>query len=173
MTAHTGVQAIHDLQVEHGITGDMVDCVTVAGSERMATINNIRNPTDIMMAQYSIPFCVALALFRDPRDPAAFDDSALSDPAIRAMCDRVAVTIADPPTQVTGASIVTVYMKDGRSLIREVSDFPGTPSRPLQRDELGEKFVTLTRTRYGSASSELFERLQNLENETRLDWIGA
>lgn len=139
----------------------------------MATINNIRAPTDIMMAQYSIPFCVALALFRDPRDPASFDDSALASREIRAMCDRVTVTVADPPTKVAGASIVTVLLKDGRSFVREVEEFDGTPARPLSRDELRDKFTTLTRARYGAEATELFERLQNLENETDLGWIGA
>jgi len=150
-----------------------VDRVTVAGTERMATINNIPDPTDIMMAQYSIPFCVALALFRDPRDPASFDDSALADAAIRDMCARVSIVVADPPTKVVGASIVTIQLKDGRSLTREVEEFNGTPARPLDRGELCDKFTTLTRVRYGVASAELFERLQNLENETDLGWIGA
>jgi 2-methylcitrate dehydratase PrpD len=173
MTAQTGVQAILGLQQEHGFTGADVDRVTVAGNERMATINNIANPTDIMMAQYSIPFCVALALFRDPRDPASFDDSALNDAAIRAMCGRVSVVVADPPTKVAGASIVTVQLKNGRLLSKEVEEFNGTPARPLDRAELKDKFMTLTRARYGAAAAELFERLQGLENEVELGWIGA
>ena len=94
MTAQTAVQAILELQAEHGSSGAQVDRVIVAGNERMATVNNIPDPTDIMMAQYSIPFCVALALFRDPRNPALFDKSAISDADIRAMCKRVAVTVA-------------------------------------------------------------------------------
>jgi 2-methylcitrate dehydratase PrpD len=173
MTAQTGVQAVLELQGEHGFTGAQVDRVTVAGTERMATINNIRNPTDIMMAQYSIPFCVALALFRDPRDPASFDDSALADAQIRAMCDRVAITVADPPTKVAGASIVTIQLKDGRSFTREVDEFNGTPARPLDRNELRDKFTTLTRIRYDKEAAGLFDRLQNLENETDLGWVGA
>jgi 2-methylcitrate dehydratase PrpD len=139
----------------------------------MATINNIANPTDIMMAQYSIPFCVALAMFRDPRDPASFDDSALSDPAIRALCARVSVIAADPPTKVAGASLVTVLLKDGRTLTKEVEEFDGTPSRPLDRAALKDKFMTLTRERYGSDAAELFDRLQGLENEVELGWVGA
>ena len=133
MTAQTAVQAVLELQAEHGFVGAEVDRVTVAGTERMATINNIPDPTDIMMAQYSIPFCVALALFRDPRDPASFDDSALADAAIRAMCARVAVIVADPPLKVAGASIVTIVLKDGRLFTREVEEFNGTPARPLDR----------------------------------------
>jgi 2-methylcitrate dehydratase PrpD len=173
MTAQTGVQAVLELQAEHGFTGAQVDRVTVAGTERMATINNIRDPADIMMAQYSIPFCVALALFRDPRDPASFDDSALTDTDIRAMCERVAITVADPPTKVPGASIVTIMLKDGRCFSREVDEFNGTPARPLDRSQLHDKFATLTRVRYGAEATNLFERLQDLENEPDLDWVGA
>ena len=132
MTAQTAVQAILELQAEHGSSGAQVDRVIVAGNERMATVNNIPDPTDIMMAQYSIPFCVALALFRDPRNPASFDELAISDADIRAMCKRVAVTMAQPPIRVAGASIVTVRFKNGRSIAREVEEFDGTPSRPTE-----------------------------------------
>jgi 2-methylcitrate dehydratase PrpD len=144
----------------------------VAGNERMATVNNISDPTDIMMAQYSIPFCVALALFRDPRNPASFDESALVDADIRAMCRRVAVTVADPPTTVAGASIVTVRLKDGRSITREVEEFDGTPARPLNRSELRDKFVMLMGAPNAAQAAELFQRLQNLENESDVRWLG-
>jgi 2-methylcitrate dehydratase PrpD len=173
MTAQTAVQAILELQAEHAFSGAQVDRVTVAGNERMATVNNNPDPVDIMMAQYSIPFCVALALFRDPRDPASFDDMALRDAAIRAMCGRVAITVADPPTKVAGASIVTIRLKNGRSLTREVEEFNGTPARPLDRSELRDKFMTLTRVRYGADAAGLFERLQGLEDETDVGWVGA
>lgn len=173
MTAQTAVQAVLELQTEHGFAGADVDRVTVAGTERMATINNIPDPADIMMAQYSIPFCVALALFRDPRDPASFDDSALTDTEIREMCARVSIVVAKPPTKVAGASIVTIQLKDGRSMTREVEEFNGTPARPLDRAELLDKFSTLTRRHYGGIAPALFDRLQNLENETDLSWIGA
>ena len=51
--------------------------------------HNIQEPADLMLAQYSIPFCVALALHREARDPESFDETALRDPHIRALCRRV------------------------------------------------------------------------------------
>jgi 2-methylcitrate dehydratase PrpD len=171
MTAQTAVQAILELRAEHGFSGAQVDRITVAGNERMATVNNIPHPTDIMMAQYSIPFCVALALFRDPRDPASFDESALADADIRAMCQRTSVTVADPPPSIAGASNVTVWLKDGRRIAREVEEFDGTPARPLTHDALRDKFTTLMGTANPTQSAQLFERLQSLENEAALDWI--
>ena len=35
-----------------------------------------------MQAQYSVPFCIALACVRDVRDPRSLDESALTDAAI-------------------------------------------------------------------------------------------
>jgi 2-methylcitrate dehydratase PrpD len=173
MTAHTAVQAVLELMAEHAFTGDDVERVEVAGTERMATINNIRDPTDIMMAQYSIPFCVALALFRDPRDPASFDSSALSDPAIRAMLPNISVVVADPAPRNSSAAIVTVTLHGGKSLTRDVTEYNGTPARPLDQTELKERFMMLARARYGAEASGIFDRLWCLEDESELGWIGA
>ena len=173
MTAQTAVQAIVELRAEHGFSGADVDHVTIDGNERMATTNNIPNPADIMMAQYSIPFCAALALFRDPHDPASFDESALTDASIRGMTARVTVRVAQPAPRVAGASTVTVNLKDGRTLAKQVEVFSGMPDRPLDREQLRSKFLMLSRPRYGDSATALFDRLWSLENETSLDWIGV
>ena len=173
MTAHTAVQAVLELQAAHGFAGDAVEHVTVVGNERMATVNNIRDPRDVMMAQYSIPFCVALACFRDPRDPVSFDEPVLSDPGIRDLCGRVSVVAGDASQGIGGAAAVTIALRDGRSFTREVTEYDGTPARPLSHDALREKFVVLTRAQYGDAAQGIFERLANLENEQELAWVGA
>ncbi|HEY7246633.1 MAG TPA: MmgE/PrpD family protein, partial [Xanthobacteraceae bacterium] len=66
ITAHTPVQAVLDLRAQHGYAAADVASIHIAGNDKMAGVNNIRAPADIMMAQYSIPFCVALAHLRDP-----------------------------------------------------------------------------------------------------------
>ena len=170
ITAHTSVQAILDLTAERGYGAADVASIHIAGNDKMARVNNIPSPTDIMMAQYSIPFCVALAHVRDPRDPRSFDDAALRDPTIRALAQRVTITIgADRPTPL--AAIVTVTLKDGRVLTRSVAEFKGTPERPLDRSELREKFLLLTRHCKADDMGAMFDRLQNLERQADLDWI--
>ena len=172
ITAHTSVQAILDLRTEHGYAAVDVAAIHIAGNDKMARVNNIASPADIMMAQYSIPFCVALAHVRDPRDPRSFDESALREPQIRSLAERVTITIAkERPTPL--AALVTVKLKDGRVLTRCVADFKGTPAQPLDRGELREKFLLLTRHCSGEHMNNMFDRLQNLEGESNLDWIGA
>jgi 2-methylcitrate dehydratase PrpD len=144
ITAHTSVQAILDLRAQYRYGAADVAAIQIAGNDKMARVNNIPSPADIMMAQYSIPFCVALAHVRDPRDPRSFDESALRDKQIRSLAQHVTITIAEHrPTPL--AADVTVTLKDGRVLTRCVTDFKGTPEQPLDRGELREKFLMLTR----------------------------
>ena len=84
----------------------------------------------------------------------------------------MAITVGnDRPTPLAAA--VTVTLHDGRTLTRRVADFKGTPEQPLDRAELREKFLTLTRHCGADDMGQMFDRLQNLEHERDLDWIGV
>jgi 2-methylcitrate dehydratase PrpD len=172
ITAHTSVQAVLDLRALHDYCAADVNSIHVAGNDKMAGVNNIPSPADVMMAQYSLPFCVALAHVRDPRDPRSFDETALHDAQIRELAQRVKISVAqEQPTPLAAA--VTVTLNDGRVLSRTVTEFKGTPQQPLGPNELREKFLLLTRHCPARAMRNMFERLQGLENERDLDWIGA
>jgi 2-methylcitrate dehydratase PrpD len=170
ITSHTSVQAIEDLRHEHGYAGGEVVAIHIDGNQKMATVNNIPEPADLMMAQYSLPFCVALAHFKNARDPASFSAKSFNDPAIRALARSVTIS-ATPELSHGIAAAVTVTLKGGRTLKRRVESFKGTPEQPLSRDEMRDKFLLLTQHCDRAAMARLFDRLQNLEHERTLDWI--
>src|SRR4051812_23170631 len=169
-TAHAAVRAVRDLQAEHRFAGGDVEAIAVTGNRRMVERHNILEPADLMLAQYSIPFCVALALFREARDPESYDESALADPQIRALTRRVRL-VPEPAGGQGGhgatGSTVTVTLADGRRFERhEDSGF-------LDPRDLGDKFRRLTRGALGETGAErLFARLQGLETEPDLAWVG-
>ena len=166
-TAHAAVRAVRDLQTEHGFTGNEVEAITVTGNKRMVERHAIAEPADLMLAQYSIPFCVALALFREARDPESYDESALAEPQIRALTRRVKLVPEAGGGHGVMGSTVTVTLADGRRFERHVD------SGLLEPGELPDKFTRLTRGALGeSGASRLFARLQKLEDETSLDWLG-
>jgi 2-methylcitrate dehydratase PrpD len=174
ITAHTPVQAILDLRAEHGFSGADVETIRIAGNDKMARVNNIPQPKDVMMSQYSVPFCIALAHFRDPRDPRSFDETALRDPAIRSLTERVVITVAEGPhDHATLAADVKVTLKDGRVLAKRVETFKGAPESPLDAGELREKFLMLTRHCRQPDMERLLERLQGLEDERELGWLAV
>jgi 2-methylcitrate dehydratase PrpD len=171
ITSHTSVQAVEDMRREHDYTGDQVASIAIAGNQKMATVNNIPAPKDLMMAQYSLPFCVALAHHHNARDPASFNSRSFANPKIRSLASRVSISVADEAKHNPLASTVTVTLKDGRRLVRRVDSFKGTPEQPLSHDEMRDKFLLLTRHCDRTAMARVFERLQNLEVERSLDWI--
>jgi hypothetical protein len=64
-------------------------------------------------------------------------------------------------------STVTVTLSDGRRFERHVD------SGLLEPGELPDKFTRLTRGALGEAgAARLYARLQKLEDEASLDWLG-
>jgi 2-methylcitrate dehydratase PrpD len=159
---------VRDLHAEHGFKGPDVEPITVTGTERMIERHNILEPADLMLAQYSIPFGVALALHREARDPESFDETALRDPEIRAACRRVRLLLGPGAAHAGMASTVTIALADGRH-------FEGhAENGMLDPGELEDKFQRLTRQVLGErGAAALFERLQRLQDEGNLDWLGA
>jgi 2-methylcitrate dehydratase PrpD len=165
-TAHAAVRAVRDLQAEHGFSGADVEAITVTGTPRMVERHNILEPADLMLAQYSIPFSLALALCREARDPESWDETALADPHIRALARRV--RLVPEPGGGHGAigSTVTITLADGRRLEGHAEN------GMLEQGELADKFSRLTRAALGEhAATALYDRLQRLEEEKNLDWL--
>jgi 2-methylcitrate dehydratase PrpD len=171
ITAHTSVEAILDLKTQHGFSGNDVASVQIAGSRRMAGVNNIPAPADIMIAQFSLPFCVALALYRNPVDPYSFDEASPRDAAIMDMAKRVKITAAPGQDDDDISSTVEVTLKDGRMWSQRVTEFLGTPGRPLTGRDMQEKFRLLTQKYPAKQMQRIYERVQNLEDEPNLDWL--
>jgi len=167
-TAHPAVRAVRDLQAAHGFAGSEVASVTVTGTPRMVERHNIAEPRDLMLAQYSIPFCVALALYREARDPESYDESALADPAIRGLCRNVRLVEEAGDAHGAAGSLVTVTLRDGRSFARR------EPGGMLEPGELPDKFARLTRKAMAGTGggAPVYRRLMALDDEATLDWLG-
>ncbi len=167
-TAHAAVKAVRDLQAEHGFVGAAVEEITITGDGRVVERHNILEPADLMLAQYSIPFSVALALHREARNPESWDETALADPQIRALTRRVRLVQEPGGGHGATASRVTITLADGRRLERRAE------GGMLEPGELADKFRRLTRSALGEpAAAALYKRLQHLEDENDLNWLGA
>jgi 2-methylcitrate dehydratase PrpD len=172
ITAHVPVTAALELKATHGFQGSDVASVVIATNEKVVSHHDIAEPADTMMAQYSVPFCVALALHRDPADPGVFGDESLDDASIRAVCRNTRVTEYPPAHARTRFStLLTVTLKNGRELVAEAHDFEGMPARPLSREQVRAKFLKLTEgTRVYDPQAVLakLEALEALESLTPL-----
>ena len=167
VNSHTPVQAMRELMIEHKFSAADVVSIIVEGSERLLSHHNLPQPGDLMQAQYSVPFCVALALHRDPDDPKSFTNGALEDAAIGATSRAIQLRELGEPGRSPRSTRVSVRLKDGREVARNGDTFKGMPIDPLNRAELRRKFMLLMADSGTDAAAGLFERLENLESQTR------
>ena len=149
------VQLVAALRGPRPLTLQDVSSVHVGVSHYAAQNNGEPAPIDTMGAQYSIPYCAAVALTGDPRDPACFGDAAVNDPAMRALAAKVEIVI-DPVVEAVypakfGAS-VALTRADGSVSARTVLECRGTPSDPCSPQELLEKFRLLAGSRLSEVS---------------------
>ncbi len=174
ITAHTPVEGTLALMKQHQFTGDDVAEVDIQAIDRAVRVNSIAHPKDILLGQYSIPFCVALSLYRDPIDPRSFDASAIADPRIMGIASKIKMRKLPPPDNMSDmTSIVTIKLKDGREFSQRTTTFMGTPEMPMDVVGLKQKFLMLTKD-FGTAHmTEIFNRLQALETQSDVQWIGS
>jgi 2-methylcitrate dehydratase PrpD len=166
VTAQTPVQIVRDLIREHEFAGSDVASLALFCNEKVISHHDIRTPQDVMQAQYSVPFCVALALFRNPEDPRVFDESALTDPSIIAACTAIELVPQGGADAAWGSNRVIVKLKDGRTLEGSANQFKGMPQFPASDEEQRGRFSLMTRDLGEERSAALFERLATLELQT-------
>lgn len=165
------LHALQELQAEHQFSADDVVSVEVGGHREMVNRHDIREPKDPTIAQYSVPFAIALAFFRDPADPRSFDQSAVADPRILALCKRVRLHTEEGAGHMTPDASVALKLKDGRVLKKRVIYFKGTPQCPADRSDVHKKYSVLTRDCDRQKADEIFERVQDVENQANFDWL--
>lgn len=147
INAHAPIEALQRLREKIRFEPDNIEKIVVAGIEKLVTHHAIYDPKDVMAAQYSIPFCIALSLYLDPADPGSFDDTRLRDKRVLAMMRKVRLKI-DPEIEKKGwdrAARVTVLTGKKRQHHSElVVHFKGTPQNPLSRSEVQHKARKIT-----------------------------
>ncbi len=124
-------------------------------------------PPDTMGAQYSLPYCTALALTGDPSDPAMFAPDAIPDAARRALASRVELVV-DPEMEadypVHYSSRVTLELVEGGPRASMVRDPHGAPADPCTDVERVEKFRRLaSRVKSSSDIDVMLEKVRSSE----------
>jgi 2-methylcitrate dehydratase PrpD len=166
ITAHTPVRLLEDLKREHGFTGGDIAEIRAATSEKVLSHHNITAAQDVATAQYSLPFCLAIAAYRDPRQPNSFLDAPHEDKAIRDLTARVKLRL-NPESERPGKAWATeldVVLRDGRTLSASGDGFRGAPDTPMSQAELQAKFLTLSAAIGEDRSRRLLDGLQRLEH---------
>jgi 2-methylcitrate dehydratase PrpD len=160
VTAQAPVELLRDLMAEGGFTGADIRHLALTVSDKVLSHHAERAPADLMLAQYSVPFCVALAAFRDPADPGSFSEDVIADPAVTALARRIVLSPGRPKGWGVGLEL---ELYDGRRFTGERDGFLGCPERPLDAAGLAEKYRRLTAGADPVRMADLLGRLATIE----------
>ena len=162
------LQALLDIRDSHPFIPEEIESIHIAAAREAVEHHDNLSPTDLMQAQYSVPFCIALACVRDARDPRSLNESALTDPAIRAVLRRIRYEVGNITDKRNCE--MTVTLRDG-AVHRRTLPESGIPWRQANRNETYEKYAILMRDCPQSKADELFERIQTLEDQPDVGWL--
>ena len=114
----------------HDFAAGDIAGIEVAASAKVASHHGEQRPADLMLGQYSVPFSLAVAAWRDPADPTAFADDPIHDPGILDLAARIVIVPGDSGW---GAGLA-IALRDGRSLSGTIASFRGCPETPMSLD---------------------------------------
>jgi 2-methylcitrate dehydratase PrpD len=167
VTAHAPVQLLREWIEQRGFSGDDIASIELVMSEKVASTHANANPGDIMLAQYSVPFTVAISAFHDPHDPRVFSDDVLRDPRVRQLANRI--VLRQQPGLIKGwGGTMRVRLANDDALSGEFNSFLGTPETPFTEDELRVKFEQLIQDEAPHLKATLFADLMRLEQFERI-----
>ncbi|HYF07634.1 MAG TPA: MmgE/PrpD family protein [Acetobacteraceae bacterium] len=151
------LDAVRDLQREHGFTADDVQSVAVGGYKATKEVCDRPTARTEQDCRFSTQFTVATMLLHGGVRLAAFEPERLADPAIRALMPRITVAIDPECAAVFPAARsarVTIALKDGRQVSRFQPTRKGDPDAPLSDADLSEKFMELAGPAVGDAPAK-------------------
>lgn len=165
---HTALQGLEALRKRDRIEPQDIVAVRIEICGKVVEQNNDTAPNDAMAAQYSMPFCGAVALTGDIRDPASFSDQGLQSSAVRDMIPRISLRkdaefdVLFPERYPSRVTIATTASTES-SLV--VWDAHGTPNDPCDEEELKDKFRRLAGAVLSSQQAdELIEAIVQLRS---------
>ena len=175
INAHAPIEALQKLRGKIGFAPGDIQEIVVGGIEKLVTHHANYQPKDLMMAQYSIPFCVALSLYFEPTDPESFDESKLTDKKILAMMRKIRLE-TDSEIEQKGwdrAARVTIGLANKQRHSSLVIHFKGTPRNPLSHSEVEDKARKLTHRLLSERQLDgLVEAVEHLEKIDDVSRIG-
>lgn len=148
---HDSIEAANQLRSEEKIAPEAIGSVRVKVPPGHLGVCNIQEPATGLECKFSLRMTTALALAgEDTFQEALFSDATAARPDLIALREKVAID----PTQTARGCVVSVTLKDGRTLSRT-----GDVSQPLrdlaaQQDKLERKFRHLAVPAIGAERAE-------------------
>lgn len=135
------VDGILRIVSQHGVREEDIETIEVGVTELVKDVLIYHDPISIEQGQFSLEYCVAVAIIDKCFGLDQLDPRKLNDPKVRSLTKRVHMEVISQHDLETKFNIrVEVTCIDGRTYREEISANGGTPFLQLSMDQVLEKF---------------------------------
>jgi len=164
---HPALDALEGILLEKKISPEEIARISVT-SFKAAVHTASKPPANVEAMRFSVPALTSTRLCRGRIDLRTLDHDIVNDPQVIELAGRVQMSLSQEYEQMRpkrNPAKVTLTLKDGRELTREVMDCLGDPLKPMPREDLVAKFLDLAGPVIGeSRGREFLEKVQGLES---------
>jgi 2-methylcitrate dehydratase PrpD len=129
---------------ENRITADQVEHVKVGTNRNVPNALIYHQPKTSLEGKFCMEFCMSVLLLYGKGGLTEFTDEVVNRPAVKEMIKKIEFGI-DPVAEAAGynkmTTIVTVKLKDGRTVSGRADFAKGSPQIPISLDEVAAKFM--------------------------------
>ncbi|MBN8199853.1 MmgE/PrpD family protein [Bacillus sp. NTK034] len=160
---HPAMDCILNIMKENALTHQQIQSISIKTYQTVLNITDNPNPDTVYASKFSSQFCAAIIATKGSASLIDYNNEILQSPELRNLMEKVSVE-ADPYYENAypekwGAKVV-IKMKDGRTF-SEGTDYPkGDPEKPADKEELIQKFITMTLDKVWNAEEKLQAILQ-------------
>jgi 2-methylcitrate dehydratase PrpD len=170
---HGSIDGLQQIMAEASIASRDVARIVVHGSEQTRRQFNRHSVQNLVDAQFSIPYCLAVTA---ESGRATFDQFSPLRTSETEIARLIALTevVGDRELRFDDDTFLEVFTADGRVLTRQIQFPKGAPQNPVSDDELIDKFHGLVEPVIGATrATELTERVFSIEDEQSLPRIAS
>jgi 2-methylcitrate dehydratase PrpD len=164
---HQAIDTVLDFRAKHGVTAEMIESIDVDVMQHTYERIVFKVPQNGIQGKFCMPYLLARAIIDGRVFIDAFTDSAVRDPNVLKLAERIQMRLDNNlPSRDLGSRPcrVTLRLKNGQTYSREVQHSKGGPEAPMTADELKGKFTDCARqTLSESATKRVLEDLDRLE----------
>lgn len=167
---HHAMDMMIDLVEEENISYKNIKRIEVKTYKTAIDITDNQQPTTVYQAKFSLQYCTALAAVRNKGDIYTFNKQNLWDENIREVMDKVELSVEEEINNEypeKWGAVIEVYTLDGKKAAKTSKAPKGDPENRLTKQELHEKFLTLTQG-LGDKNKKMAKFIFDLENQSNL-----
>jgi len=162
------IDAARELRAEHQLNAENIASIAIATYAKALEVAGNPQPRTVFEAQFSLPYCVGVAVSTGSARLEAFTPDQLENAGLRSLMARTTLSVdaqADAAYPKQRAATVTIRTRDGRTVSAYAPTRKGDPDNPLTDAELSDKFMELVAPILGGArASELLDVLWNIRS---------